>query len=126
MISAVLKMLACQRQERPLSPVVLKIFPQKYLKTANGFDSSISIEVQPLCNVQFADDIGLQGGSVRIFQQLTDRLEKAAAQYGINARESEIFVSSIESRSPTIIKMNGQWARHLNAWDPHKLQVGHQ
>ena len=45
--------------------------------------SSVSIEVRPLCNLQFADDIDLLGGSEEEFQQqLTERLEKTVADYG--------------------------------------------
>ena len=49
--------------------------------------------IEPLCNLRFADDIDLQGGSEIDLQQL-ERLEKTAASYGmdINSDKSNILV----------------------------------
>ena len=45
--------------------------------------TSISIGGQPLCNLRFADDIDLTGGSEAELQDLTNRLERTAGAYGM-------------------------------------------
>ena len=52
---------------------------------------------QPLCNLWFADDIDYLLGSEEELQELTERVEKTAAGYGmeISFAKSEIFVHSI-------------------------------
>ena len=55
---------------------------------------------RPLCNLRFADHIDLLGGSEEELQQLTERLEKTAAGYGmeISSDKSKILVNSIMPR----------------------------
>ena len=45
--------------------------------------SSVSTRGRPLCNLRFANDIGLLGGSEEELQQLTEILEKTAVGYGM-------------------------------------------
>ena len=70
----------------------------------------VSIERRPLCDLQLADDIDLLEGSEEELQQLTERLEKTAASYGveINSYKSKILVNSIKQRPSTNIWMNGK------------------
>ena len=73
--------------------------------------SSLSIEGQPLCNLQLADDISLLGGSEDELQQHTERLEKTiTAGYGmeISSNKSKVLVNSIKPRPSTNIWMNGK------------------
>ena len=58
----------------------------------------VSTGGRPLCNLQFADDIDLlQRDSEKELTQLTDRLEKTAAGYGmeISSDASKILVNSV-------------------------------
>ena len=50
--------------------------------------SSVSIGGRPLWNVRSVDDIDLLGGSEEL-QQLTERLEKAAAVYGMEVSSDD-------------------------------------
>ena len=43
----------------------------------------VSIGARPLCNLRFANDIDLLGGSEEELQQFAERLEKTAADYGV-------------------------------------------
>ena len=72
--------------------------------------SSVSIGGRSLCHLRFADDIDLLGNIKEELQQVTQRLEETAAEYGmeISSNKSKILVNSIKSRSPTKIQMNGQ------------------
>ena len=76
--------------------------------------SSVSVHqtttALPLCNLQLANDIDLLGGSDEELQQLTERLEKAAAGYGteISSNNGKTLVDSIKPRPLTNIWMNGK------------------
>ena len=72
--------------------------------------SSMSTGERPLCNLPSADDIDLLGGHKKELQQLTDRLEKTAAGYGmeISSDKGKILVNSIKPRPSTNIWMNGK------------------
>ena len=63
----------------------------------------MSIGGRQHCNLRFADDIELQGGSEEGLQQLTERLDKAAAGYGmeISSGKSKILVNNIKPRPST-------------------------
>ena len=52
-------------------------------ETLDGFHPSISINGRPLCNLRFADDIDLVGGSEAELQDLTARLERASTLFGM-------------------------------------------
>ena len=71
--------------------------------------SSVSIGGRLLCKLWFADDINLLGGSEEELQQLTERLDKTATDYGmaIGSDKSKILIYSIKPRPSTYIRMNG-------------------
>ena len=71
--------------------------------------SSVSSGGRQLCNLWFADDINLLGNSEEDLQQLTQRLEETAAEYGMKMsfNKSKILVSSIKSRLSANIQMDG-------------------
>ena len=75
----------------------------------------MSIAGQQLCNSHFADDIDLLEGNEEELQQLTERLDKTAACYGmeINSDKSKILVISIKPRPSANIWMNG---KRLEKW----------
>ena len=60
---------------------------------------SLSMGGRPLCNLRFATDIDLLGGREEELQQLTDRLEKTAAECGmeISSDKRKIPINSIKS-----------------------------
>ena len=60
--------------------------------------------------MQFADDINVLEGSEEELQQLTERLEKTAAGYGMEASSdnSIILVNTIKLRPSANIRMNGK------------------
>ena len=58
-----------------LSPILFNLFLEKImLETLHDCHTSISIGDRPTCNLQFADDIDLMGGSNGEVQDLTNRL----------------------------------------------------
>ena len=61
-----------------------------------------------ICNLRFADDIALLGGSELELQQLTERLEKTAPDYGmeISSDKSKIFIEAITPTPSTKMRMN--------------------
>ena len=61
---------------------------------------SVSIEGRPLCKSSFADNIDPLGNSEKELQQLTERLKKTAADYGmeISSMKSKILINSIKPR----------------------------
>ena len=71
--------------------------------------SSVSMAGRPLCNLPLADDIDVLGGSEEKLQQLTERLHKTAAGYGMknSSDKSHIIVNNITPRPSTSIWMNG-------------------
>ena len=72
--------------------------------------SSVSVGGRLLCNLRFADDIALLGGSEEELQQLTERLEMTAAGYGmeVGSDKSKILLNSIKQRLSANIWMNGK------------------
>ena len=71
--------------------------------------TSISVGGRPVCNLRFADDIDLMGGSNIELQELTDKLADSARAYGmeISAEKSKIMVNSTNDTSARIT-MNGE------------------
>ena len=67
--------------------------------------SSVSIGGQPLCNLRFADNIDMLGGSEEeVQQQLTERLDKTAGGHGmeISLEKSKILVHTIWMNGKTL------------------------
>ena len=99
------------RQGCLLSPVLFNIYLENIMReTLHDFFTSISIGGRPLCNLRFADDIDLLGGSETELQDLTTRLERAAGAHGmeISSEKSKVMVNSHNQQAATSIKLNGQ------------------
>ena len=47
------------------------------------YHTSISVGVRRICNLRFADDIDLLGGSNAELQELTDKLTQSAGSFGL-------------------------------------------
>ena len=79
-----------------------------YKKLTDISLSSVSAEGRSLCNLRFADDIDLLVGNEEL-QQLTERLEKIPAGYGmeISSNKNKILVNSIKPMPSTNIRTNG-------------------
>ena len=72
------------RQECLFSTILFNLFPVKITKeTLHDHHTSISIGRRPICNLQFADNIDLMGGSSGELQDLTNRLVDRAKAYGM-------------------------------------------
>ena len=71
--------------------------------------SSISIGGWPICNLRFAEDMGLMGGSNGELRDLTNRLVDTAMVYGmkVSTEKSKIMTNSTNNMSADI-SMNGQ------------------
>lgn len=94
-----------------LSPVLFNVYLENIMQeTLDGFHPSISINGRPLCNLRFADDIDLVGGSEAELQDLTARLEHASTLFGmeVSSEKSKILVNSHTDQEPTNITLNGQ------------------
>ena len=74
---------------------------------AESFDTSTSIGGRLLCNLWFADDITLLGGSG---EELAERLEKTAAGYSmeISSSKTKILINSTKPRPSHDSRMNGK------------------
>ena len=71
--------------------------------------TSISIGGRPTCNLQFADDIDLMGGSNGELQDLTNRLVDRTTAYGmeVSTEKSKIMSNSTNNISADF-STNGQ------------------
>ena len=71
---------------------------------------------RPLCNLLFADDIDLLGGSEEELQQLTERLDKTAAGYGVEISydKSKFIANSIMRGPSTSIWMDGKTMEEMD------------
>ena len=99
------------RQGCLLSPVLFNIYLENIMQeTLFDFHTSITIGGRPICNLRFADDIDLMGGSEAELQDLTTRLEETSTAYGmeVSAEKSKILVNSHNQQAPTNIMLNGQ------------------
>ena len=78
-------------------------------ETLHDHHTSISIGGRPICNLRFADDIDLMGGSNGELQDLTNRLVDRATSYGtdVSTEKSKIMTNSVNNIR-TDISMNGQ------------------
>ena len=67
------------RQGCLLSPVLFNLFLERIMQEAlDNHTTSISVGGRPVCNLRFADDIDLMGGSNIELQELTDKLADSA------------------------------------------------
>ena len=104
------------RQGCLLSPVLFNIFLEKIMQeTLEDHVTSISIGGRPICNLRFADDIDLMGGSNNELQDLTNKLANRAGAYGmeISAEKSKTMVNSTNDISANIT-LNGEPLEEVN------------
>ena len=93
-----------------LSLILFNLFQGKIIQqTLHDHHTSISIGRRPICNLQFADDIDLMGGSNGELQDLTNGLADRATAYGmeVSTEKSKIITNSMNNISADI-SMNGQ------------------
>ena len=85
------------RQGCLLSSILFDLFLEKIMQeTLHEYHTSISVGERPICNLQFADDIDLMGGSNGELQDLTNRLVDRATAHGIevNTENSMIMATA--------------------------------
>ena len=72
-------------------------------------ETSISIGGRKVCNLRFADDIDLLAGTNEELQELTDKLNKSAAAFGmeISSEKSKVMVNTTRNTHASIT-LNGQ------------------
>ena len=70
-------------------------------ETLHDHYTSISIGSRPICNLKFADDIDLIGGSYGEVQDLTNRLVDRATAYGmeVSTEKSKTMTNSTSNIS---------------------------
>ena len=70
------------------------------LETLHDHHTAISMECRPICNLQFANNIDLMGGSSDEFQDLTNRLIDRTTAYGVElvTEESKIMTTGMMGR----------------------------
>uniref|UniRef100_A0A3Q0RSH2 Reverse transcriptase domain-containing protein n=1 Tax=Amphilophus citrinellus TaxID=61819 RepID=A0A3Q0RSH2_AMPCI len=93
------------RQGCLLSPVLFNLYLKSIMREAlEGHHTSISIGGRPLCNLRFADDIDLMGGSNQELQMLTDKMVDRAEAYGmeVSSDKSKVTVNSNDNNSVNI------------------------
>ena len=98
------------RQGCLLSPVLFNLYLERImLDTLQDHHTSISIGGRPICNLRFADDIDLMGGSNTELQDLTNKLATTASAYGmeVSSEKSKVLVNSTSNISANIT-MNGE------------------
>ena len=82
------------RQGCLLSPYLFNIFLEQIMSEAlEGFETAVSINGKPITNLRFADDIALITDSMEKLSELTERLDKASAEMGmeINGEKCKIM-----------------------------------
>ena len=98
------------RQGCLLSPVLFNMFLERIIQeTLQDHHTSISIGGRSLCNLRFADDIDLMGGSNEELKDLTNKLVDRASEYGmeVSTDKSKVMVNSTRDISANIT-MSGQ------------------
>ena len=109
----------------------VNLFPEKITQeTLHDHHISFSIGGRPICNLGFADDIVLMGGSNGELQDLTNRLVDRATAYGkeVSTEKSKIMTNSTNiSADISMISKKFQvpWSnpvqrRHLVSRSPHQ------
>ena len=90
------------RQGCLLSTILFNLFLEKTIQeTLRDHHTSTSIGGKPICNLRFAEDIDLTGGSNGELQDLTNRLVDRAAAYGmeVSTEKSKIITNSTNNNS---------------------------
>ena len=86
-------------------------------ETLHDHSTTISIGGNPVCNLRFADDIDLMGGSNAELQELTDKLATKAGAYGmeISAAKSKTMVNS-NSNTTANITLKGEELENVSSF----------
>jgi hypothetical protein len=106
------------RQGCLLSPVLFNVYLERIMqKTLHEHNTTVSIGGRPICNLRFADDIDLMGGSNFELQELTDRLVESASAYGmeVSMEKSKVMVNS-RNDIGTNITINGEVLEEVSAF----------
>ena len=88
----------------------VNLFQEKIMQEMlNDHHTSISTGGRPICNLQFADGIDLEGGSNGERKDLTNRLIDTTTAYGmeVSTEKSKVVTNSIHNMSADI-SINGQ------------------
>ena len=107
------------RQGCLLSPVLFNIFLENIMReTLQDFDTTISVGGRAICNLRFADDIDLMGGTNAELQSLTNRLVDRAGSYGmeVSSEKSKVMVNGNDNSNEAHIIMNGQTLEEVEAF----------
>ena len=86
-------------------------------ETLHDHSTTISIGGNPVCNLRFADDIDLMGGSNAELQELTDKLATKAGAYGmeISAAKSKTMVNT-NSNTTANITLKGEELENVSSF----------
>ena len=106
------------RQGCLISPVLFNLFLERIMQeTLQDHQTSISIGGRPLCNLRFADDIDLMGGTNGELQDLTNKLVDRAGAYGmeVSTEKSKVMVNSTNTISANIT-MNGETLEEVSSF----------
>ena len=92
------------RQGCLLSPILFNLFLEIMQETLHDHQTSMSIGGRHICNLRFADDIDLMGGSNGELQDLTSRLIDRATAYGteVSTEKSKIMTNGTNNISVDI------------------------
>ena len=86
-------------------------------ETLHDHHTSTSIGGGPTCDLQFADDIDLMGGSNVELQDLTNRLVDRATAYGITVSTEKSKITTNGTNNISVdISMNGQKLQEMTSF----------
>ena len=92
-----------------LSPILFNLPLEKIIQeTLHDHHISTPIGGRPICNLRFADDIDLMGGSSGELQNLTNRLEDRATAHGLEvSTEKRKILTNSTNNGIADVSMNG-------------------
>ena len=85
--------------------ILFNLFPNNILQeTFHDHQTSIYTGERPICNLRFADDVNLMGGSNGELQDLTNRLTETATAYRmeVSTEKSKIMTNSTNNINAAI------------------------